>query len=355
VRAPDETALAGQVRQGLMLHQQGRLAEAEHVCLDVLAACPDHFGALRLSGVIALQTGRVARAVASIEQAIAKPPDSAELHNNRGSVLNHLGRPDEALLSFTQATALQPDFAEAHWNQGACGLSLGEFEAGWRKIEWRWDPAFQLDRPRFPEAAWTGETPIDCKTILVHAEQGFGDSMQFCHSLPMLARRPRIVLEVQRPLSRLLASLACDIQIVTPGDPLPRFDTRIPMMSLPLAFRTTRETIPAPSRYLYADMERTEAWRRWLGGFPAVRSAWSGLARRGPRTRPPTRSTGDARSHCASARRLPAFPEFAGYRCEKAMPPIRRCARRRPWCCSTGPRRWMISPIPRRCWKHWIW
>ncbi len=190
----------------------------------------------------------------------------------------NLGRREEALASCERAIALKPDSPEAHFNKGACHLALGDYERGWEGYEWRWQTRHAAALPDFPGPLWRGDAAIANQTILVHAEQGFGDSLQFCRYVPMLARRARVVLDVPRPLARLLASLDCDMQIVARGDDLPPFDAWIPMLSLPRAFNTTLATIPAAVPYLRADPEQASRWRDRLAALPGrkVGLVWAG-------------------------------------------------------------------------------
>jgi hypothetical protein len=155
---------------------------------------------------------------------------------------------------------------------------LGDFERGWRGFEWRWKSRLGPEGRDLPGLPWLGDSSTSSKTILVHAEQGLGDSIQFCRYVPMLAAIATVVLDVPRPLLRLLAGLEGVTRIVTDDDPPPRFDAWIPMMSLPLAFRTTLETVPAAIPYLHADPERTAGWRRRLAALPGwkVGLVWAG-------------------------------------------------------------------------------
>jgi hypothetical protein len=171
-----------------------------------------------------------------------------------------------------------PNDAYAHFNRSLSLLALGHYERGWEEYEWRWKSALAHVRRDFSAPLWRNDFPLDGKTILVHAEQGLGDALQFCRYVPLLAARATVVLVVPKSLTRLLAGMA---QTVTTGEPLPRFDAWIPMMSLPLAFRTTAETIPSPARYLHADPERIAVWRQRLAPLPGrkVGLVWSGSPR----------------------------------------------------------------------------
>jgi Flp pilus assembly protein TadD len=227
--------------------------------------------------------GRPEAALESYDRAIALRPDFAEAHVNRGSALQDLDRLQEALASYRRAIALKPDFAEAYQNQSLCHLAMGDYEPGWKLFEWRFKARTAVINRELPGAPWSGDDPIENKTILVRAEQGFGDSIQFCRYVPMLASRATVVLELPRPLTRLLSGLAGVSRIIANGDRLPAFDAWVPMMSLPLAFRTTVATIPATIPYLHAEPERSAAWRQRLATLPGfkVGLVWAGSPQRG--------------------------------------------------------------------------
>ncbi|MEJ0067717.1 MAG: tetratricopeptide repeat protein [Pseudomonadota bacterium] len=178
----------------------------------------------------------------------------AEAHYNLANVLQDTGQIAESLTHYGRAVTLKPDYVEAHWNRSLMLLLSGDFAAGWPEYEWRWRRrnAELLRRP-FTVPQWRGE-PLDGKRILLHAEQGLGDTLQFCRYLALVgARRPaEMVLEVPQPLVGLMTDSFADAGVrVVPldpgfprGDSLPRFDLHCPLLSLPLAFGTTVDTIP---------------------------------------------------------------------------------------------------------------
>jgi hypothetical protein len=197
-------------------------------------------------------------------------------------VLAILGRSAEADASFREALRLQPDQADAHANRGMALLLAGQFEEGWREFEWRWKTAFMATRARnFAAPLWNGEA-IGDRVLLLHAEQGLGDTLQFCRYAPLITGGARVVLEVQASLVRLLSRLPGVAQIVARGESLPPFDLHCPLLSLPRAFGTTLETIPAATPYLAADPAEATLWRKRLASLPGLRVGlvWAG----GPRT-----------------------------------------------------------------------
>ena len=211
--------------------------------------------------------GRFDAALTSYDRALELQTDSAETHCNRGVTLAQIGRVDDALASYDRALALKPVLSNAHWNQAICCLSIGDFERGWEKYEWRWSTEhFRLQKREFARPLWDGSQQIAGKCILLHAEQGFGDTIQFCRYVPMVAELgAKVILEVQQPLKRLLSGFAGAQTVLARGEPLPRFDLHCPLLSLPRAFATRLETIPPLRVPLRAPPELARKWKEKLG------------------------------------------------------------------------------------------
>jgi tetratricopeptide (TPR) repeat protein len=255
-------------------HHQKALAAFDRA----IALKPDYAEAYNNRGNAQLELNRLAEAVADYDRALALKPDFADALVNRGSALHHLGRNDEALASFDRAIALDPELAEAHWNKGLTCLSLGDFAHGWQGYEWRWKRDSELKPRDFTQPQWRGED-LHGRTILLHAEQGFGDTIQFIRYLPMvIGKGGKVVLEIPDDLKPLIGRVDGVTAVVRRGDPLPYFDVHCPLMSLPLAFGTTLDTILAPVSYLHAPAERADQWRARLAGTksPRVGLVWSG-------------------------------------------------------------------------------
>ncbi|MET3823184.1 tetratricopeptide (TPR) repeat protein [Burkholderia sp. PvR073] len=223
---------------------------------------------------------RYDEATASLDRAVALRPEHATNWLNRGNLHFETARTDDALAAYDRAIALHPDYAEAHFARASLYLIEGDFARGWPEYEWRLRDA-QLarhDRP-FTQPAWRGDTPLDGRTVLIHAEQGFGDTLQFCRYVPLMAERgARVVFEVQPPLRALMASLHGATHVIARGEPLPAFDCQAPLLSLPHAFRTDEATIPRGGAYLHADSQRTREWDALLGERrrPRIGLAWAG-------------------------------------------------------------------------------
>ena len=277
----------------------GDAARAEAGFRAALAWRPDYAAALTNLGSALRQQGRTAEALEPYRRAVALRPDLPGLHGNLGSALLALGRADEALAPLRMAARLDPDNAEACNNLGGVLLALdqapeaagwfrlavrhdpahcqarfglalallaqGEFRAGWEEYEARWlDPAFTADERRFDQPAWRGDEAVEGRTILLHAEQGLGDTLQFVRYAPLLRDRgARVILQVQPPLMGLLADLA-DAVIARDSVP-PSFDLHCPLLSLPRAFATGLHSIPAGIPYLRAPPAHLALWSARLG------------------------------------------------------------------------------------------
>lgn len=216
------------------------------------------------------------------QHAIALDPDCVEAYVNRGLLLAQRRRFDEALTSYRHATRLNPASAEAHWNQALLYLLRGQFAEGWAQYEWRWkNDSLGLSRQQrnFSQPLWLGKESLEGKTILLHAEQGLGDTLQFArYAEEVVARGAKVILEVPPPLRDLMATLQGPDQVIGRGEPLPAFDYHCPLMSLPLACGTRLQTIPARVPYLKADPERMAALDARLPAKtkPRIGLVWQG-------------------------------------------------------------------------------
>jgi tetratricopeptide (TPR) repeat protein len=277
----DITALAELYnRRGVAQLELRRGGEALQSFERALALSPEHPDALGNYGNALLMLNRPEAAVAAYDRALRLLPEHAGLLTNRAVALRRLDRPREALMSVRRALVGEPGFAEARFVEAVAALTLGDFDAGWRGYEARWGVGRLVFQKReFEAPLWLGEEPLDGKTVLLHAEQGFGDTLNFVRYSPLVARRgaKRIVLEVQRELVRLLTGLPGVDAVIARGEPLPAFDCHCPLLSLPLAFATTLETIPAGTPYLRAADADIVAWRKKLpASGPLIGLVWSG-------------------------------------------------------------------------------
>ncbi len=249
--------------------------EAERCYRRALALHPGYEEAHNNLGTLLDSEGRFAEAEESLRAALRLRPDYPEAASNLGNVLVALGRPGEAEAFYLAALRLRPGEAETEYDLGLARLAAGRFRAGWAGYERRWDRRGAARR-EFRAPLWDGEE-IGARTLLVHAEQGLGDTIQFCRFVPLL-RAERIIFEVPPPLVRLLSSLAGGARIIPRGDRLPCFDLHCPLMSLPHRFGTTLATIPAVVPYLAADRAATARWSARLAVRPGLKAGlvWAG-------------------------------------------------------------------------------
>ena len=234
-------------------------------------------------GIVLTRLGRLDEALGVYEALLRQPRAAAsmpELRANRAGTLDQLNRREDALADCDAALAVDPGLALAHFNASVVCLSMGNYARGWREWEWRWkSPEFWPHRPQWLQPTWLGDADIAGKRVLLDAEQGLGDTIQFCRYAPMVkALGAEVWLRVPTPLQPLLCTLD-GVDRLVPYDERPNdFDFQTPLMSLPLAFRTELGSVPAADAYLAADPERVAVWRDVLGPARGLRVglAWSG-------------------------------------------------------------------------------
>lgn len=263
--------------------ETGDVAGAEASLRAALAAQPDNVTALNNLGNLLREIGRPQESALALRRALEHDPAFFRAWNNLGSALRDSGDIAGALAAYDRALELKPDHAEAHLNRSMARIAAGDWRRGWEEYEWRWrgareNPGAGRD---FPCPQWRGE-PLGGRVVLLHAEQGFGDALQFVRYAPLVAERGgRVIVECQSELLRLFGRLPGIAQLVARGDPLPPFDLHCPLMSLPHAFGTLPDTVPG-APYLTADPLRASAWRERLAAYPGVRVGvvWAGNPRR---------------------------------------------------------------------------
>jgi Flp pilus assembly protein TadD len=263
---------------GVLLSDRGQWSEAEGLLREAVRLDPDAPDAYRNLGAVLTHLKRAAEAEPMLRLATRLAPEAPEGHFNLGAALHDLRRLSEADMAYREALRLAPDFADAHNNRAYGLLLAGRYAEGWREYEWRWRTRWMAGGARgFAAPQWTGE-PLEGRTILLHAEQGLGDSLQFCRYAPLISGAGRVIIEVQPPLKRLMTSLSDAIEVVARGEPLPDFDLHCPLMSLPLALYETSHAIPATIPYLAADPDDAALWRARLSRLaaPRVGLVWAG-------------------------------------------------------------------------------
>jgi tetratricopeptide (TPR) repeat protein len=304
----EQLNFAAQVCQSAQRH-----ADAITLFQRCLAQFPSHAASLYGTAMSLIQLGELQRALAMLEQLCKVQPLSAEAHYNRGALLGtmeryddeldayrqaivlkprfvrayvnlgvalrDLSRFDEAMLQFKKALSLDPNDAGARTNRAQTNLLLGEFEHGWREYEWRWRDG--TGTHGFPQnTLWTGAQPIAGKTVFVHHEQGFGDTLQFVRFVDRLsAAGARVVLRVQDALLPLLRNYRGAAEVIGETAPVPNFDYHIPIMSLPFALKLRAADLSAPAPYVHADDSLVREWDDLFADSdqrPKVGIVWSG-------------------------------------------------------------------------------
>jgi tetratricopeptide (TPR) repeat protein len=261
--------------RGVVLIRLKRPDEAL-ACFDhALTAAPDDPD-LHVNRSTALSAlGRNEEALAACERALALDPRIAQAEVNRGNLMMILGRFGDAEAAYGRALALNPDHPGAAWNRALLLLKTGRFAEGWRLHEARKRTDEPVGIGFEDHRLWLGE-PAQGQTILLHWEQGLGDTLQFCRYAKMVkALGAHPILLVQPPLKAVVQTLDPAIPVLADGEPLPAFDAHTPLLSLPLALGGA---IPSEPRYLAADAGRLAHWARRLGRRTRRRVglAWSG-------------------------------------------------------------------------------
>jgi tetratricopeptide (TPR) repeat protein len=264
--------------RGSALAALDRLEEALQCHEQALALDPGSATAHNNRGAALALLGRLEESIASFDRAIALKPDFVLAHTNRGKHLGDLNRLDDALASYERAAAIDPDAAEAQFGKSLILLTQGRYAEGWPIYEWRKKRVAEEAFHAQSRPSWTGREDIGGKKIFIEAEQGLGDTIQFCRYAPLVAARgAQVVMTAQENLVELLKTLDPRVRIVPVGQTPTDFDFHAALLSLPLAFGTRIETIPASIPYLWADPALASRFRDRIGsaGF-RVGICWQG-------------------------------------------------------------------------------
>jgi tetratricopeptide (TPR) repeat protein len=300
--------------RGNALKGLGRLEEAIVSYEMAIQIKPDYAEAYNNRGNALKDLKRIDEAIASYDVAIHINPNYAEAYNNRGNALKEHRKVDEAIKDYSQAIDLKsncfeafnnignglkekkllsaaiasydraieirPDFAEAYWNKSLALLLNGDYINGWKFYEWRWQrDVFAPLKRDFPQPLWLGTPSLLNKSILLHGEQGFGDTIQFSRYAKLVSDLgAKVILEVQMPLISLLEDLDGVSLATIRGEKIPEFDFHCPLMSLPHAFKTTEDTIPTRNPYIFSKFAKVAIWEAKLGNRikPRIGIVWSG-------------------------------------------------------------------------------
>jgi FKBP-type peptidyl-prolyl cis-trans isomerase 2 len=291
-----QTAAADEsYKKGIALQDKGQIDEAISYYQKAVGQNPNHTGAYYNLGVAFQEKGLIDQAILYYEIAIGFNQEFTEAHHNLGVAFNEKGKFDEALSCFQRVLQLKPDHAgayyslgntlvakgqfndamqsykkaieinpghaDAQWSLGLINLRLGNFEEGWKGYEWRWELKDVMPKRDFSQPLWDGHD-ISGRTILLHAEQGFGDTLQFIRYAPLVAQRgAKIVVECQKELVSLLKDTDGVSRVIARGEELPDFEVHCPLLSLPLVFGTKLKTIPAKIPYVNTDPALVRKWR----------------------------------------------------------------------------------------------
>jgi tetratricopeptide (TPR) repeat protein len=268
--------------RGLTLDALKRHAEALETFDRALALDPDFAEALANRGNTLNWLHRPEEALGSFDKALALHPGLAESWCNRGDTLHEKNRFSDALASFDKAIALKPNLAEAHYGRSLTMLMMGRYADGFREHEWRHQRPGAITKRPVSQPLWLGAPNLSGRTLLIHPELFLGDMIQFSrYALLAAARGARVILAVPKPLLALLRSLGPEITVIEENAAPGKVDYHCPLTSLPLAFGTTLETVPAPVPYLHAETERAEEWRRVIGPHGLrIGICWQGSASR---------------------------------------------------------------------------
>lgn len=248
-----------------------------------IAINPHFASAMSDAGAIYAKQGDFDQALSLYARAIEAQPDHADALYNYSTAFLHMGQCQEAIAMADRGLACCPNHADMHWVKAAALLRSGDFEQGWKEYEWRWQAKLlgsSAAKPRYAQPMWTGE-PVNGKTILLHAEQGLGDTIQLLRYVPILAAKgATVLLNVPEAIVQLCQSLKQYCTVLQPFQLMPTFDYHCPLFSLPLAFKTSLNNIPCQVPYLAHEPALQAEWERRLGSraAPRVGLVWSGNA-----------------------------------------------------------------------------
>ncbi|MCY2989818.1 MAG: tetratricopeptide repeat protein [Planctomycetota bacterium] len=255
---------------GIALAAQGKLDEAVASYHQALRFQADNVSALNALGAALAAQGKLDEAVASYEQARQSDPEYAETYNNAAVAHMQQGALDEAVAGYAQALQRKPEYADAHKNLSMALLLKGDLERGWREYEWRWR-CKDFSLPPYAQPIWDGSS-LRGRTLLLQAEQGLGDTLQFIRYASLLQQQGgTVVAACQKALLPVLANCPGVDALVNRDGPLPPFDVYAPLLSLPRILGTTLESVPAEVPYLFANPQLVDHWRERLREIPGFK------------------------------------------------------------------------------------
>jgi tetratricopeptide (TPR) repeat protein len=253
----------------------GNLAEAQNCYERAIAIDSNYTAAYNNLGIIAEQLDQPIAAINYYRKALSLQPNYSAAHNNLGFALEEQGEIELALFHYNQAITVEPQYASAHFNRSLTLLRLGDFAEGFNEFEWRWQLRNSLPLS-FNRPLWDGNELRE-SIILLSAEQGLGDTIQFIRYVHLVAARVKqVIVECQVSLIPLLKNITLINNLLPQGEPLPEFDIQAPLLSLPRIFKTTLDTIPAKTSYLQAPISSTNSLTIRLTSNLKVGLVWAG-------------------------------------------------------------------------------
>jgi hypothetical protein len=266
--------------KGAALQKLRRFDEALASYNAAIALTTEHAAIYNNRGVTLQELHQLEAAIQDFDRAIALNPNYADAYVNRGFVHHLRNNFERAIADYQRAITLNPTFAAAHFNLSLSQLAVGDYAQGWTNHEWRWRAVPDTPARVFPaqQPMWMGQD-LQGKTILIYAEQGLGDTLQFCRYIEQVQQRgAHTILDVPLALRRLLGQLRGVVQFLEDGEEPAHFDFQCPLMSLPWLFETTLQTIPSPDGYLQADTDASAIWQQRLASYKRykVGLVWSG-------------------------------------------------------------------------------
>jgi len=251
---------------GIIEKELGNLRSADAYFDKALSFNPNYPEAWLNKGNILHTLKKYDDAITHYDKALVLKPHYSEAWANKGLTLHEVIDDKEAIIHFDKAISLNPDNQEAYWNKALSLLHQGNYELGWELFEWRWKLGSQRDSFRhYDQPLWLGQESLTGKTILLWAEQGLGDTIQFCRYVQKISDLgAKVILEVQKQLVNALKNMPAVSQVIELGQAVDFFDFHAPLMSLPLAFKTRLETIPSNIPYIFPDVHKSTYWNKKL-------------------------------------------------------------------------------------------
>ena len=274
----EPNSVEGFINLGICEQHTNNLEVALRYFSRALEINPQSVSAYVNKGNILLEREIFNEACTCFEAALKLEPTSEEAHIGLGNLHNEQKEYELALAHFSEALSINSSNFQAQWNKSLSLLRLGQYKEGWKLYESRWQIPGMAEHAKYQDIPlWLGESPLTGKTILIYVEQGFGDVIQMSRYLPILANKmgAKVIFEVSPVLMDLMQSLDPKIEIINSAIPLiqqskERPDFQCPIMSLPLAFRTTLDSVPSHTPYLYANQEKRELWRKRLVSLSSI-------------------------------------------------------------------------------------